>query len=745
MSQIVGEINMDHGQKGGDLPPWATGVIIGSIVLFLLGTRIKNELKKAKLNPDELRCLIQKKLEIDTIIYLSNNFLENEKFLKSIHGIIVTFTVEKLIKGELNFDGTQGDEKIIEKLKEELIINIINSLIKEKTGENNEEKTGKNNGEKKCISKYIWGEKNDIETTIALSGFLSRVEDGIVTNLDVKHFIEKFKILEMMKLLKGSLKENLEEINADLILVKIIDDSFTEKDKDAALEKYTNASHVDYRSIPAIIFDPNSKYPFYKTRYINPIYWSLQWIRRRIKNLQKNKKDETAKLLNNLKLTPGYLAIDAIITDRRDQINNILNNQKIPKILKYDAIMNMCNDTKKRKKIKTGKCCVEVKEFEKAVKEREEEKAARQKGYMRGGALIGQGTFGCVFKPHLLCDGKQDTKDRKHVSKLIVMRREDDYRLNNELEIGQLILKSNKYNKYFSPIISTCPINFKDIDDKDKYNCNSANKYMDNKMILAKLKKVNGTNMIDTIDNIRGAEAVYIFFDIYKDALEGIKFLTQKKIIHYDIKWDNLLYDTKVKRGILIDFGLSFQIKYLKFDSLKKLKKYFYVFVPKMDLWCIEIHYICYLLNINSNPDLYDITDMVNECISNNSLFKSEINRYFDLDKNTFYDNSISVLMNYQKDYPDILKRIKYIVNKFYKTWDNYSLSIMFLKQYDLILKEIPNKFPTFHKKIITDILWKNIQPNPKKRLTVKKTIKSFNKLYDNLNSTEFLELSKYA
>lgn len=363
----------------------------------------------------------------------------------------------------------------------------------------------------------------------------------------------------------------------------------------------------------------------------------------------------------------------------------------------------------------------------------------------KGGALIGQGTFGCVFKPHLLCNGKQDFKDRKHVSKLIVMRREDDYRLNNELEIGQLILKSNKYNKYFSPIISTCPINFKDIDDKDKYNCNSANKYMDNKMILAKLKKVNGTNMIDTIDNIRGTEAVYIFFDIYKDALEGIKFLTQKKIIHYDIKWDNLLYDTKVKRGILIDFGLSFQIKYLKFDSLKKLKKYFYVFAPQMDVWCIEIHYICYLLNINSNPDLYDITDMVNECISNNSLFKSEINRYFDLDKNTFYDNSISVLMNYQKDYPDILKRIKYIVNKFYKTWDNYSLSIMFLKQYDLILKEIPNKFPTFHKKIITDILWKNIQPNPKKRLTVKKTIKSFNKLYDNLNSTEFLELSKYA
>ena len=31
-------------------------------------------------------------------------------------------------------------------------------------------------------------------------------------------------------------------------------------------------------------------------------------------------------------------------------------------------------------------------------------------------------------------------------------------------------------------------IEFKKIDDNDKYKCNSSNKYPDNKMILAKLK-----------------------------------------------------------------------------------------------------------------------------------------------------------------------------------------------------------------------------------------------------------------
>ena len=70
--EIVGEINMDHGQKGGNsLPPLATGVIIGSIVLVLLVYLIRKFLKKAKLDPQELLCLLQKKLEIDTIIDLN--------------------------------------------------------------------------------------------------------------------------------------------------------------------------------------------------------------------------------------------------------------------------------------------------------------------------------------------------------------------------------------------------------------------------------------------------------------------------------------------------------------------------------------------------------------------------------------------------------------------------------------------------------------------------------------------------
>ena len=37
-----------------------------------------------------------------------------------------------------------------------------------------------------------------------------------------------------------------------------------------------------------------------------------------------------------------------------------------------------------------------------------------------GGALIGEGVYGCVFRPHLYCNGKESTGKKDHVSKLII-------------------------------------------------------------------------------------------------------------------------------------------------------------------------------------------------------------------------------------------------------------------------------------------------------------------------------------
>ena len=63
-----------------------------------------------------------------------------------------------------------------------------------------------------------------------------------------------------------------------------------------------------------------------------------------------------------------------------------------------------------------------------------------------------------------------------------------------------------------------------------------------------------------------------------------------------------------------------------------------------------------------------------------------------------------------------------------YSTWDNYALSILYLRIYEYF-------FPKgFHKNSLlihfSQLLLTNINPDPKKRLTIKETIKRFTNLF---------------
>ena len=116
------------------------------------------------------------------------------------------------------------------------------------------------------------------------------------------------------------------------------------------------------------------------------------------------------------------------------------------------------------------------------------------------------------------------------MSKLIVLRRDENYRLEEELKIGKIILKSNEYKKYFSPIIDICPVDFQKINDNDKFTCNSSNKYPNSEMFLAKLNYINGTNVIDTLQEKNGIDCIQTFLKIFTDVLEGITFLVSKEL-----------------------------------------------------------------------------------------------------------------------------------------------------------------------------------------------------------------------
>ena len=109
------------------------------------------------------------------------------------------------------------------------------------------------------------------------------------------------------------------------------------------------------------------------------------------------------------------------------------------------------------------------------------------------------------------------------------------------------------------------------------------------------------------------------------------------------------------------------------------------------------------------------------------------------------FNASLKIITQYKTLYPNKLLRIKKIVEDYYETWDNYSLSIMYLKIYKLTLKKIPSKLHLFHREFIKDILIRNIHPNIKKRHTLELTKKHFAKLTQTLKPSDFLELSEYC
>ena len=76
--------------------------------------------------------------------------------------------------------------------------------------------------------------------------------------------------------------------------------------------------------------------------------------------------------------------------------------------------------------------------------------------------------------------------------------------------------------------------------------------------------------------------------------------------------------------------------------------------------------------------------------------------------------------------YNEILtyKNIELIKN--YKTWDNYSISVLYLRILFVVFKD---KFPN-HKFIVrfSELLTLNIHPNPSKRKSFTETLKIFHK-----------------
>ena len=194
--------------------------------------------------------------------------------------------------------------------------------------------------------------------------------------------------------------------------------------------------------------------------------------------------------------------------------------------------------------------------------------------------VIGEGAYGCVHKPSLICKDKNINYKNK-ISKL--MKKE-----NAEIELSEYdkIMTVDNNEDYFisKPEICVPKISINNLLSIDKckdFNINSIDNYRllmipDGGIDLNKFAE----QVKDMENNEKHKQKIIDFWLSGHLLLKGIKEMLESGIIHHDLKPGNIVYDIKKKELKFIDFGfMDYKkniIKHLRKSSHSLARPYWY-------------------------------------------------------------------------------------------------------------------------------------------------------------------------
>jgi len=189
------------------------------------------------------------------------------------------------------------------------------------------------------------------------------------------------------------------------------------------------------------------------------------------------------------------------------------------------------------------------------------------------------------------------------------------------------------------------------------------------------------------------------------------------------LKGPNIVYNNETEKPIIIDFGLSIPI-----DELIKSEqyyRYFYIYAPDYYIWPLEVHFLNYIENVDEEPTLETIEHLSKEFVKKNSAI-SKLSESF---QNKYIESSISELKKYLNK---PVKQVKRLILKSWKTWDNYSISVMYLKYIETLFGNDRGLSTNHYVKFMIQTLLQNIHPNPEKRIHIDTNVKMMNDFFNN-------------
>jgi len=358
---------------------------------------------------------------------------------------------------------------------------------------------------------------------------------------------------------------------------------------------------------------------------------------------------------------------------------------------------------------------------------------------------IGEGTYGCVFYPGISCNGQPEKS--KYVTKIQI----HDDTSKNEETVGEYIKKNKKnYSDYFAPIISSCPLKIASIKKDTIENCNVINKNTDKEFVSVKIKYAGKQTLKDYFNRLLSTYNSSFFFKVLETQLyllNSLNVLGEMKIIHFDLKQNNILFHDKKQTPVIIDFGMSIMLNNLTTNNYKEYHEYFFNHYDKYPPWCTDIMLISYLVrkptwekeNV-SNQDIKNMKILIKRYYETNPTIRLIQNQNQNQNQKTnkttkirsYWEKTITETANKKK------KTVVEMLLKKWPTWDTYSLIVIYyryMKSEDAIsIRNAPfiNKY--------FEILEEYILSEPKERKPPLEMITQIKEYMNNINRKEFLE-----
>lgn len=332
------------------------------------------------------------------------------------------------------------------------------------------------------------------------------------------------------------------------------------------------------------------------------------------------------------------------------------------------------------------------------------------------------------FKHNIYDNNVDNIKDNKYSTKIV----KSDFFSLNEINICNIINEIPYFYSFYDTIVNydyvtVGELNEYNIDDFQILDLNDNSKYFS---IEYKDYKYNSFDQfLLTIKTPK--QFISHIFSSYTYLLNSLIILNDNDICFFDLSPENIIFPfNNGINPILTDFQKSIYKNKLTTPYIINLLKIInnYTYKP------LEIHLLFYIFNNNTKALTHTLVEQIcKQYVKNMSvlLFFSEKYRM------QYFNTCIDVLSKYINT---PIKDIIDIVLKNHITWDNYSLSVIYLHLISNVSIVFSLKHNFITKLII--VLLKNISPNPYQRESLQNTLNIIQSLFnDNTDWTNMNQI----